>query len=50
MSVPAAFWASMVRVTSDPDAAVAGTVMFTVPFAAPPHPAATVTEPGDDKA
>lgn len=39
MSVPAAFWTSMVRVTSVPEAALSGTVKFTVLLAVPPLPA-----------
>lgn len=48
MSVPA-FCASMIRVTSVPDAALAGTVKVTVPLAAPPLPAPMVTELGEDE-
>lgn len=47
MSVLAAFCASMVSVTSVPDAALAGTVKVTVPLAVPP--AAMVTEPGEEE-
>ncbi len=42
MSVAAAFSASMVSVTSVPDAALAGAVRVTVPWALPPLPAAMV--------
>lgn len=47
MSVAAAFSASMVRVTSVPDAALGGIVKVTVPLALPPLPAAAVTVLGD---
>lgn len=47
MSVAAAFSASMVRVTSVPDAALAGTVKVMVPLALPPLPAAMVTVLGE---
>lgn len=48
MSVPAMFWTSMVRVTSVPDVAPAGTAMPTVPFAVLSLPGATVIKPGGD--
>lgn len=47
MSVAAAFSASMVRVTSVPDAALAGAVKVTVPLAVPPSPDAMVMELGE---
>lgn len=46
-SVAAAFSASMVRVTSVPDATLAGTVKVTVPRALPPLPAVMVTVLGE---
>lgn len=48
MSVPATFWTSIVRVTSVPDVAPAGTVMATLPFATLPLPGPTLMELGDD--
>ena len=49
MSLSAVFSASMVRVTSVPDAALAGAVKVTVPLALPPLPAAMVTVLGEDE-
>lgn len=49
MSVVAASSASMVRVTSVPDAALAGAVKVTVPLAFPPLPADMVTVLGEVK-
>ncbi len=49
MSVAAAFSASMVRVTSVPDAALAGAVKVMVPLALPPLPAAMAMVLGDVK-